>query len=176
MAVKPKQAPPKASSAAAAKKLKADTAVAAKNATCVFRVAQSKRRSIWREIEVRPEHSLYQLAEAIMLAFGFDFDHAFGFYPEAGPRMYRANPRYELFTDLGEPTDEHALGVKKVSVATVFPEVGKRMALLFDYGDEWWFVVELTGIGQTEPDIRYPRLLRQRGEAPVQYPEPDDDE
>jgi hypothetical protein len=44
------------------------------------------------------------------------------------------------------------------------------MTLLFDYGDEWLFDVELTGVGQAEPRTRYPRLLRQHGEAPEQYP------
>lgn len=109
-----------------------------------------------------------------MRAFGFYFDHAFGFYPGSGRGIYRANPRYELFTDIGEPTDEHALGVETVSVATVFTKVGTRMTLLFDYGDEWLFDVELTGIGQTEHRARYPRLLRQHGEAPEQYPRLDD--
>jgi len=109
-------------------------------------------------------------------AFGFDLDHAFGFYPGSGHGMYRASPRYELFTDIGDPTGEDALGVETISVATAFPEVGKRMTLLFDYGDEWLFDVELTGVGQTEPRARYPRLLRQGGKAPEQYPSFEDEE
>lgn len=148
----------------------------AKTQTRIFRVALQARRSIWREVEVRPQHSLYQLAEVAVAAFDFHLDHAFGFYPVSGPAMYRATPRYELFTDLGEPTDPGAFGVEKVSVASAFPEVGKRMTLLFDYGDEWLFDVELTGIGQAEPRARYPRFLRQRGKAPAQYPSFDDDD
>ncbi|MGA3401881.1 MAG: hypothetical protein ABSC95_21925 [Acetobacteraceae bacterium] len=81
-----------------------------------------------------------------------------------------------MFTDLGDPTDEHAFGVETISVATGFPQIGHRMTLLFDYGDEWLFDVKLTGVGQAEPRIRYPRLLRQGGEAPEQYPSFDDEE
>jgi hypothetical protein len=159
MAVKPKQAPEKASGAASAK-----------TETRIFRVALQGRRSIWREIEVRPHHSLYQLADMAVRVFGFDLDHAFGFYSGSGRGMHRANPRYELFTDMGDPTDEHALGVETVTVAVAFPQVGHRMTLLFDYGDQWLFDVKLTGVGQRVPRARYPRLLRQGGEAPEQYP------
>jgi hypothetical protein len=165
MAVKPKQAPRKTSGAASAK-----------TETRIFRVALKRDRSVWREIEVRPHHSLYNLADIAVRAFGFSFDHAFGFYPRSGHGMYRASPRYELFTDMDEATGEDALGVETISVATAFPKVGKRMTLLFDYGDQWLFDVKLTGVGQTELRARYPRLLRQGGEAPEQYPSFDEEE
>jgi hypothetical protein len=164
MAVKPKQAPRKAGAAAAAK-----------TETRIFHVAFQRRRSIWREIELRPHQSLYTLAEIAVQTFGFDLDHAFGFYPGSGRNRQKASPKYELFTDIGEPTSDDALGVETVSVATAFPTVGKRMTLLFDYGDEWLFDVELIGVGRTEPHMRYPRLLRQRGDAPEQYPPLDEE-
>lgn len=47
--------------------------------TLILRAALEGRRSIWREIEIEASTSLYTLAEAIVAAFGFDFDHAFGF-------------------------------------------------------------------------------------------------
>jgi hypothetical protein len=165
MVAKPKRMPRKAGGAAVAR-----------TETRIFRVALQRKRSVWREIEIRSHHSLYDLADSALQAFGFDFDHAFGFYSGSGQGLYRANPRYELFTDLGEPTDEHALGVEKTSVATAFPQVGHRMTLLFDYGDECLFDVKLTGIERAEPHMRYPRLLRQGGTAPEQYPSFDDDE
>lgn len=165
MAVKPRQAPRRTSGAAPAK-----------TQTRIFHVAFQRRRSIWREIEVRPQHTLYNLADIAVQTFGFDLDHAFGFYPGSVRNRYKAVPKYELFTDIGEPTSDDALGVETVSVDTAFPKVGTRMTLLFDYGDEWLFDVELIGVGQTEPHVRYPRLLRQRGEAPEQYPNYEDDE
>jgi hypothetical protein len=45
------------------------------------------------------------------------------------------------------------------------------MVLLFDYGDEWLFDVALKAKAQAEPRARYPRLLRQVGKAPEQYPQ-----
>ena len=58
--------------------------------------------AVYRDVEIEASKSLHKLAEAILSAYGFDFDHAFGFYggdPFARPR---AEPRYELFADMGE--------------------------------------------------------------------------
>jgi len=45
--------------------------------THIFRVSLKPR--LYREIEIDSGESLYDLAEAIVLAFDFDLDHAFGF-------------------------------------------------------------------------------------------------
>lgn len=50
------------------------------------------------------------------------------------------------------------------------------MLFLFDYGDEWQFKVELIGLVQKEPKAAYPRVLKQVGQAPPQYPDLDEDE
>jgi hypothetical protein len=48
------------------------------------------------------------------------------------------------------------------------------MTFLFDYGDNWQFRIEAIGQNRKEPGAKYPRLLKTLGEAPVQYPDPDD--
>jgi hypothetical protein len=50
------------------------------------------------------------------------------------------------------------------------------MLFLFDYGDDWRFVVELVKLGEKQPGARYPRLLGTSGNAPAQYPDVDDEE
>ena len=52
----------------------------AQDATLIIRVALDGEASVYRDIEIEAAKSLYRLAEAIVSAFGFDFDHAFGFY------------------------------------------------------------------------------------------------
>jgi hypothetical protein len=47
--------------------------------THIVRVALQDELSIYREIEIESRKALYDLAQAIVHAFGFDFDHAFGF-------------------------------------------------------------------------------------------------
>ena len=136
--------------------------------THVFRVALQHEPAILREIEVISSRTLVDLAKAIIGAFNFEFDHAFGFYSNlTGPYEGRSGTSYELFADMGEGTD--SLSVKRTRVAAAFPEVGHRMLFLFDYGDDWRFVVEVLGIGNKEPGVRYPRVLKKVGTSPQQY-------
>jgi hypothetical protein len=47
---------------------------------------------------------------------------------------------------------------------------------MFDYGDDWRFVVEVIGMGQKVAKTRYPKVLKKVGKAPEQYGSWDDDE
>jgi len=67
-------------------------------------------------------------------------------------------------------------GVRRTKLSAAFPEVGKTMLFLFDYGDEWRFKVELIGLGRKEPGAVYPRVVKRVGEAPPQYPGLEEDE
>ena len=143
--------------------------------THILRVMPVRKPSVYRDIEISSDDSLYELAEAIVQAFGFDFDHAFGFYSGLTRKtMMQAQPRYELFADMDEATD--AKSVKKTSVARAFPKVGKKMLFLFDYGDEWLFRVAVVGLGEKVARARYPKTLASAGASPQQYPGMDDEE
>src|SRR5215203_4189283 len=115
--------------------------------THIIRVTLQGEPSIYREIEVESRKTLSDLAEVIVHAFGFEFDHAFGFYSKLkGQDVMRSQPKYELFADMGEKTD--ARSVRKTRVADAFPGVGHTMLYMFDYGDDWRFVVEVIGLGR----------------------------
>src|SRR3954469_2208348 len=145
----------------------------ADTSTRIFRA--SLRGRLYRDIELPSSGSLEDLAAAIVSAFGFDFDHAFGFYGNLKGDYYRSEERYELFADLGEAS-EGVRSVRRTKLGTAFPEVGKKMLFLFDYGDEWLFTVGLIGLGRREPKAAYPRVVKQVGEAPPQYPDLEEDE
>jgi len=146
----------------------------AQNDTLIIRVALEGKPSIYREVEIEGSKSLYGLAEAITSAFGFNFDHAFGFYSGLKPAtMMRTGPRYELFADMGD-ADPGVLSVKKTKVAQAFPAIGHAMLFLFDYGDDWLFRVKLEKTAKKVAKVRYPRIVATHGEAPEQYPDPDD--
>ena len=133
----------------------------------------SLKPKLYRDIEIDSAASLRTLAEAIVLSFDFDFDHAFGFYSNLTGRFHESPERYELFADMGE-ADPGVGSVEKTAVSKVFGKVGKKMLFLFDYGDDWRFTVELVKLGEKKPATRYPRLLVTSGDAPEQYPDPDD--
>ena len=141
--------------------------------TFIIRAALDGESSIYRDIEIETSKSLYKLADAIVSAFGFDFDHAFGFYSGDPYAAKHRHPRYELFADMGD-ADPGVLGVKKTTIMQAFPAVGHSLLFLFDYGDEWRFRVELKAKGTKVAKVRYPRVVASEGEAPEQYPDPDE--
>jgi hypothetical protein len=143
--------------------------------THIVRVALQGEPTTYREIEIESRTTLSDLAEAVVHAFGFDFDHAFGFYSKpTGQDVMRSHPKYELFADMGERTE--AKSVRKTRVADAFPDVGQKMLFMFDYGDDWRFVVEVIGLGQKVAKTRYPKVLKKVGKAPEQYGDWDDDD
>jgi len=140
--------------------------------TLVFRA--SLRPKIYRDIEIAGTGSLYALAQAIVRSFDFDFDHAFGFYSKLKGNIYDSPVRYELFVDIGEGEGD-ARSVKRTRIVKAFPSVGTKMRFLFDYGDEWEFLVELVERKPKDPKGKLPRLLISAGKAPAQYPDPEDE-
>ena len=142
--------------------------------TRIFRIALLDEPGTYRDVEIDSGKSLVDLAQAIVRAFDFEFDHAFGFYSglDRG-RPSDAWPRYELFADMGE---SDALSVKKTRISEGFPAVGHSLIFLFDYGDDWLFRVELTGTGERAPGARYPKILAKVGTSPDQYAPWEEDE
>lgn len=138
----------------------------------VFRASLTPK--IYRAFEISATSSLYALAQAITRFFDFDFDHAFGFYSKLTGNIYNSPVRYELFVDMGEGEGD-ARSVKRTRIIEAFPSVGTKMQFLFDYGDEWLFRVELVERKPKEPKVRLPRLLMSAGQAPAQYPDPEDE-
>jgi Plasmid pRiA4b ORF-3-like protein len=141
-------------------------------ATHVLRA--SLKPKVYRDIEIEGVSSLSALAEAIVMAFDFEFDHAFGYYSDLKDPYSRKGDRYELFADM-EDGDSDAGSVERTTVAQVFRAPGKKMLFLFDYGDDWRFLIEAKALGEKAPKTRYPRLVASVGKAPEQYPDEDDE-
>ena len=137
----------------------------------IFKTNLLRDKKIIREIEAPESINLYKLAEAIVGAYDFDFDHCFGFFSKiAENRYFDAEKHYELFTDLiakGEDVEPTGAGsVKKTKISEVWKKVGDKMMFLFDYGDSWQFVIELKGFDQKQSKQKYPRVLQGIGKAP----------
>ena len=123
------------------------------------------------ELQLTANHTLADLAYAIIQAVGFDMDHCFGFYNNL-KRYHDSTEEYTLFADLGEECKEGDIGVEKTRIDEVF-QPKKKMLFLFDYGDDWMFTLTCTGEVETKP-FKHPKLLSTKGEPPEQYPECED--
>lgn len=138
--------------------------------TLILRAALGAR--LYRDIEVSSSCTLADLAEAITAAFGFDMDHAYGYFSKHTGNLFKSPQRYELFADMD---DSGSRGVKRTSVNSVFKKVGSAMTFLYDYGDEWRFRVEVIEKAKAQAGSTYPRTVKTIGTAPPQYPDFEDD-
>lgn len=144
--------------------------------TYIFKTQLFRNKKITRNIEVLESGNLYKLAEAIVTAYDFDFDHAFGFFSNISEQWYKSEKKYELFADMEDIEPTGAKSVEKTKIGEVWKNPGDKMLFLFDYGDTWLFVVELIELGKKEAKKKYPRTVKKVGLAPEQYPEIDEDE
>ncbi len=118
---------------------------------------------------------MYDLAEAITKAFGFYFDHCFGYYDNKD--IYQSGRGYELFFDIGEEPPLHRFkGVENTIVQQLWKQPGDTWHFHLDYGDDWLFTITLTKIVEKKRGRTYPLLLESIGENPEQYPSYEDEE
>ncbi len=119
------------------------------------------------ELAVGGDASLFTLAQLIVKAVGFDFDHAFEFCDNVKD-PYRSKRRYTLFADMGE--DNENPGVKKTPLSAVFTP-RQKMVFHFDYGDDWFFLITCTAVQESAGKRAFRKVISTRGTPPEQYPD-----
>lgn len=135
-----------------------------------YKYKEKEQHKVLRKIGILGSKTLYNFARVIIKAFGFYFDHCFGFYSNM-VSINDSSAGYELFVDIGEgPLTPHFKGVKKTKVSEAFSNIGTKMLFLFDYGDEWHFIVELKEIRKSMTNESLSAVLGSIGKAPMQYP------
>ena len=60
--------------------------------------------------------TLADLAEAIVAAFGFDMDHAYGFYSKLTGKLFDSPRRFELFADIEGSSSRSVKGTRHHSL------------------------------------------------------------
>jgi hypothetical protein len=125
----------------------------------VFKV--SLGRGLWRRIAIPGALPLEELAQTIIGAFEFTYDHLYRF-------SYRN--RFGVQTYANHPYMDDGPWASEVRVGDVPLQERQSMTYLYDFGDQWVFDVTLERVDPPEPAMQEPVLLDARGEAPEQYP------
>ena len=125
-------------------------------------------RGVGATLAVGDEQPLTALHDAIQEAFGWYDDHLYSFWLDG--KFWGAG-EHEYTTPV-EP--DEAAHTADVPLAELDLRVGKRIAYVFDFGDEWRVRLKLRAREDSDGGT-YPRVLERRGEAPPQYPSLDDD-
>src|SRR5260370_3057430 len=92
--------------------------------TFIFEVRLLRHGNVSRTIEIPEAFSLYRLAEAVIGAFDFEFDHAFGFFDsdQATGHIFAPERKYDLFTDMIEQAQDINAPASLGSNKTVVPK------------------------------------------------------
>ena len=128
----------------------------------------------YRILAIPEGFTLSALAGSIIDAFDFDFDHAFGFYDNI-KSWTDSVERYESSTGIIEELQD-SRNAGRTKVNEVFDEPKKKLLFLYDYGDEWHFVVQLKETRASEKDTKYPQIVESVGKAPPQYGDEEEEE
>jgi hypothetical protein len=126
----------------------------------IFKVSLGK---IWRRIAIPAEANLESLANHILNAFDFDYDHLYQFTYQ-GRFGYPIHVNHPYIRDEPPCADE-------VRVGDLHIKPGTAIDFLYDFGDQWLFQVQLERIDPADSAITGPKLIDSHGEAPEQYPD-----
>jgi len=131
----------------------------ARAGTFVFKVFLSK--DIWRRIAMKAEDTLHDLVGWVLDSVRFDFDHLYEF---------KYKDRFGTEVCVGHPASHEELSGDEVTIGELPLEVGESMELIYDFGDNWRFEVQLEKVEPPGVKIKAPRILEKEGKAPKQYP------
>jgi hypothetical protein len=133
----------------------------------VFDVELTNVRGVRARLAVGADQHLTALHDAIQEAFGWGDDHLYSFWLDG---RFWGDEQAEYTSPL---VPDEAPQTADVPLAELDLRVGRKIAYVFDFGDEWR--VKLTVREEVEPDGGvYPRVLSRTGTAPPQYPDLDE--
>jgi hypothetical protein len=126
---------------------------------------------ISRTIQIRGDHTLLDLHNAIFDAFGRWEEHGYEFQFGKGPMDPKAL-RYVLpgafEIDMGE--EKRPAGrVDETTIESLALKVDNRFGYWFDFGDDWWHQINVEAIEDKVPKGNLPRVTKKVGKSPPQY-------
>jgi len=130
-----------------------------------------KNPVISRTIEVRSDHTLADLHDAIFDAFDRDDEHLyefqFGGRRPMDPEARRYGPPMAMVDPFGE--EEGGADAERTALDSLGLAAGDVFGYWFDFGDDWWHQIEVLAIAEGTPRGGPPKATRRVGESPPQY-------
>ena len=99
---------------------------------------------VWRELEVPSSLSLTSLAQAILLAMGWDEDHLHQFLPDGKDRYHYATSQNKPSSSLYPGTRDGS----RYGVSHLLQKPGDSITFEYDYGDSWHHTVKLQAVSE----------------------------
>lgn len=132
-----------------------------------YTIKVSLSKKLYRTMAIGASATLEALHLAIQEAYKFDNDHLYAFFMDGN-----------AWSDFGiyDPDGERPPFANEVKLGELELYEGKRFVYLFDFGDCWLFELVVQKIEPKVPEPRKALVVEEKGEAPAQYWEEDEDE
>ncbi|MCX6647558.1 MAG: hypothetical protein NTY09_14540 [bacterium] len=132
-----------------------------------------------RTIEIKGSQTLQKLHYAIYDSVDFDDEHLYEFEVGGKKPLAKGATKYTLQVSLGAKgwsREPDGKGVIETKLSSLGLKPKQKFFYRFDFGDEWWWEIEVVSIGEEIPKGKYPRVTERVGDNPPQYPDPDEEE
>jgi hypothetical protein len=128
-----------------------------------FRAELAGWPGVVRTVAVAEDQTLEQLHEALRLAFGWADAHLYAFWTDG--EFWSQDPEAGYWAPFELEQDQRSA---RVPVRELGLRKGRKLAYLFDFGDEWRAMLRVVDSWEIE-DESYPMLVEAEGTAPPQY-------
>ena len=124
-------------------------------------------RDVFRDIEITPAHTFFDLHQIILQAFEFSGEEMASFY--ISNDLWEEGEEISLFDVSDEPGGVRVMG--NTYLEDVVDEENTRLLYVYDFMNMWTFMVELADIADAETGTIYPNLMFAHGEIPEEAPD-----
>lgn len=128
-----------------------------KNGTFTFKVILGKT---WRRIIIQSDHTLEDFVDIILESYEFDKDHLYTFY---------LNDQFGNIIEISSPYCEEGPFTENVKVGASLIEIGSIIKFVYDFGDNWEFLILLEDIKKSDLKLSVPQIVEKYGKSPEQY-------
>lgn len=132
------------------------------------RVILDTQEDIFRDLELKADHTLEVLHRSILRAFNIDEGEMASFYHTDD--VWGQGEEIPML-DMGSNPD--AAAMDQVHVEDLLVRPGDRLLYVYDFLNMWTFFVEFIQTIDPEDGIEYPHVSLTFGEAPVEAPAKD---
>lgn len=129
-----------------------------------LRVTFEDYEDVYRDIEIRPSQTFFDLHHIILQSISFDTKHAASFF--VSDEYWRKNDEITL---LEEDLEDGVKLMKKVKISSTVVQPNQRYIYLYDKQALWSFLIEMIKLVPEDNNASYPRCVKTVGQAPKQY-------
>lgn len=113
----------------------------------------------YRKLAMYSDTVLSCVAQAIVDSFGFDIGKPFGFYSTV----------HGDYSESDWQVDSFSPAIMCISLQGIIESIGSEFLFIYDFDDEWRFILKYVGNMESSEEITCPVVLAREGNAPDQY-------